>query len=197
MGIDVTPVADLEKINKYNKPTILSFGSIRPMKRTDQIIKAFELTKKEIPHLQLIIAGDTSNTYGRKVLKKIENSCYRHSIEYLGRVDQDKKIELMQKSHIICVASIKEGWGLVVTEANSQGTPAVVYNIDGLRDSVMDNETGIICQQNTPEDLAKNIIYLVNDKDKYQTLRKNAWEWSKKINFEKSYKDFISVLEKT
>lgn len=81
-----------------------------------------------------------------------------------------------------------------MTEANSQGTPAVVYDADGLRDSVKNNETGIICQKNNPENLADNIVNLLENKEKYEMLRKNAWEWSKKINFEKSYKDFINFI---
>ncbi|NCU42668.1 MAG: glycosyltransferase, partial [Candidatus Moranbacteria bacterium] len=116
-------------------------------------------------------------------------------IEYLGRVDVEKKREIMQKSHIITVTSVKEGWGLIVTEANSQGTPAIVYNVDGLRDSVKDKKTGIVVEQNTPEVLAQKIILLFQDTETYQKLRKNAQEWSKELTFDKSYEDFVRILE--
>jgi len=49
---------------------------------------------------------------------------------------------------LLAVASVKEGWRLVVTEANSKGTSAMVCNIGGLRDVVKNDETGIVCQQN-------------------------------------------------
>jgi glycosyltransferase involved in cell wall biosynthesis len=89
---------------------------------------------------------------------------------------------------------VKEGWGLIVTEAASQGTPAVVYDIDGLRDSVRHEETGLICRRNTPEDLAKKIVEVLSDKEKYEKMRCNAWQWSKEINFEKSYRDFWETI---
>lgn len=188
-GIEIEPVQNLD-IKKFENPTMLSLGAFRPMKRTDHIIKAFELTKKELPDLKLVIAGDTVGVFAKKVLGMIENSSHKDSIECLGRVSKKKKIELMQKSHLIAVTSVKEGWGLVVTEANSQGTPAVVYDSDGFRDSVRHEKTGLICKKNNPENLSKKIKKIMADKDEYEKIRLNAWEWSKEISFEKSYEDF-------
>ena len=195
-GITLSLVQKLEsyQVIKYNKPTILGLGAFRGMKRTDHVVSAFEFAKARMPELRLIMAGDTSGKYGEKVLDKIARSKYRDSIEVLGLVSKEKKIELMQKSHLICVTSAREGWGLIVTEANSQGTPAVVYDVAGLRDSVRHNETGIICKKNNPNVLAKNIIDLLDDKDNYEKLRRNAWEWSREITFEKCYEDFKKII---
>ena len=193
-GIELDPVSHL-KIEKYAKPTLLSLGSIRPMKRTDHILKAFELAKKELPELQFVIAGSVACAYGGKVLQSVNESFHRKSINYLGRVDKATKIDLMRKSHLIAVTSAKEGWGLIVTEANSQGTPAVVYDVDGLRDSVRHERTGFVCRKNTPKNLARKIVLLISDKERYEKMRGNAWEWSKEINFEKSYVDFLSNIK--
>ena len=38
--------------------------------------------------------------------------------------------------------SLAEGWGLTILEANTLGTPAVAYDVPGLRDSVRDGQTG-------------------------------------------------------
>jgi glycosyltransferase involved in cell wall biosynthesis len=174
--------------------TILSLGSIRPMKQTLHQIKAFEFAKREIPQLKLNVAGDSSGKYGQKVLKAINQSKYAQDITYCGRVSADKKMKLMRESHCIVVTSVKEGWGLIVTEANSQGTPAVVYGVDGLRDSVQNNKTGLVTEHNSPECLAANIVALLKNTRKYRHMREIAWEWSKAITFDNSYKDFIKVL---
>lgn len=194
VGIEFEPIKSFEAINKFEKPTILSHGAIRPMKRTAHIVQAFEIAKEDVLDLELIISGDSSSVYGEEVLNLIKNSKYSDSIKYLGRVDDAKKIELMQRAHLIAVTSVKEGWGIIVTEANSQGTPAVVYNVDGLRDSVKNYQTGLICGQNTPEDLAEEITLLLKNPKLYKTLQKNGWKWSKEINFENSYKQFISKI---
>jgi len=196
IGLEIEPAKNLNALSKYKEPTILSLGTLRSMKRPLHIVKAFEIAKEKIPDLKFVIAGDARTRYGKKVLDYINNSKYKDSINYFGKVSLDKKLELMQKSHIICVTSVKEGWGIIVTEANSQGTPAIAYNVDGLRDSVKNNKTGLICQQNTPGNLAKNIIKLLNDRERYQNLRINAWQWSKGMNFENSYNDFINAVSK-
>jgi len=194
VGIEMEPVNSLETIKKFEKPTILSLGAIRSMKRTDQIIKAFEVGKESIPNLELIIAGDSCGLYGQKMLNLVNNSKYSASIQCLGRVNAAQKSELMQKAHLIIVTSVKEGWGLIVTEANSQGTPAVVYNVDGLRDAVKDDQTGLVCEKNTLVNLAEQIAGILKNHNFYKTLQKNSWEWSKKINFKNSYKQFISNI---
>ncbi len=190
-GIEIEPVSDLLSIKKFDQPTILSLGTVRAMKRTHHTIKSFEIAKEKLPNLRLVIAGAVEGEYGKKVLNIIKNSKYKDSIEYLGKVTKEKKVELMQKAHLIAVTSVKEGWGLIVTEANSQGTPSVVYDVDGLRDAVKNNQTGLVCEINTPNILAKKVIQILNDSELYETLQKNGWEWSKEINFENSYKQFM------
>lgn len=195
IGLGLKRVEDLDRIIKYDDPTILYFGSLRSMKRPDQVLKSFLIAKKKIKKLKLVIAGGIEDKYGKKLLKTIVQSPLKDRISYLGKVSEEKKIELMQKSHLICVTSIKEGWGLIVTEANSQGTPAIVYNVDGLRDSVKHGQTGIICRRNNPETLAKEIVSILRDKQRYNKLRKNALLDSKKYNFENSYKQFIKFIK--
>jgi glycosyltransferase involved in cell wall biosynthesis len=193
-GIDISPIASLSEIQKYPSPTLLSLGSIRSMKRTAHIIQAFEIAKKDNQELRLIVAGNANSPYGRKVLELIQNSPFKESIEYKGSVSDAEKIELMQKSHALLVTSIKEGWGLVVTEANSQGTPAVVYNVDGLRDSVKNGITGIVVDP-IAQHMAFGITKLIQDPALYATMQKNAWEWSKTINFDASYTEFKEILD--
>jgi glycosyltransferase involved in cell wall biosynthesis len=224
-GIELEPLTTLKKIEKYPQPTLLSLGAIRPMKRTLDIIKAFEIIKSQattpfviaseanqssdpssspsalstfnfqLSNLRLIIAGDTSGKYGEKVLQYIENSPHKADIEVLGRVSTEKKLELMQKSHAIAVTSVKEGWGLIVTEAASQGTPAVVYNVDGLRDSVQHRNTGLVCTRNSPEELAVNIANLLTVPQFYDHVRTRGWEWSKKVTFDQAHKDFMGIIK--
>lgn len=220
-GIEITPIVSLEvkgdreKVKgsflapgKYKVPTLLSLGSIRPMKRTLDQIKAFEILKvkgekakgerrkgkgMDLSTVRLIVAGDNTGSYAENVLKYIANSRYRDEIEVLGKVGKNKKIELMQKCHLLMATSIKEGWCLVVTEANSQGTPAVVYDVDGLRDSVKNDTTGSVVKP-TSDAMAEGITTLLNDKVTYNKLRKNAHNFSKSITFENCYRGFLEVI---
>jgi glycosyltransferase involved in cell wall biosynthesis len=193
VGIEVEPIAKLDSVKKYANPTLLSIGTMRAMKRTLDQVKAFEIAKQHIPSLRLKLAGSNNTEYGKEVLEYVKQSPYTNDIDVLGKVDTKRKIKLMQQSHLTMQTAVEEGWGLTITEAASQGTPAVTYNIEGLRDSVRNRKTGLITDA-TPEALAGGIVKLLSDKKLYERLSKAAWEWSKEITFDNSYRDFRKVL---
>jgi glycosyltransferase involved in cell wall biosynthesis len=193
-GIELKPLERLDDATKYAQLTVLSLGAMRAMKRTLDQIRAFEIAKHTLPQLRLVIAGDSSDAYGQRVLRAIRQSPYAADIEYRGRVTAEEKTELMQRSHLFLVTSVKEGWGLIITEAASQGTPAVVYNVDGLRDSVRHGQTGLVVAVNTPAGLSASIVGLLRDPERYSRLRQQAWEWSHTNTFERSYHEFLKVV---
>lgn len=195
IGIAIKSVDELDGMQKHTRPTLLSLGAIRPMKRTLDQIKAFEIARNRIPNLQLKIAGSADSKYGKKVLGYIVTSQYAKDIEYLGAVDESTKTELMQRSYLIMVTSVKEGWGLIVTEANSQGTPAVVYNVDGLRDSVRLGETGWLATTNTPNGLAEKIVECWFNQEQYGRKKKEAWLWSRQLTLENCYQQFLHKVQ--
>lgn len=192
-GIEIEPMKEIQGAQKFDRPTMLSLGSMRATKRTLDQVKAFEIAKQHIPNLQLKIAGDASGEYGEGVLNYIKNSEYRDDIDYLGRVSRDAKQQLMAQSHLITVTSVKEGWGLIVTEAASQGTPAVAYNVHGLRDSIRHNQSGILTDPD-PAALAEGVVSLLQDKERYGQLRQTGWQWSKQITFDQSYRDIKTAI---
>ncbi len=192
-GIEIEPLGSLDGVAKYERPTILSLGAMRAMKRTLDQILAFETLKLTLPHARMKIAGKSDGSYGQKVLARIAQSPYRGDIEYLGRVSRAQKATLMQKSHAILQTAVHEGWGLTVTEAASQGTPAVVYDVNGLRDSVRHGLTGIVTHS-SPSSLAHGVARLLRDGNEYERMRRAAWEWSKTITFDQSYQDFKRVI---
>lgn len=193
-GITIEPVTDLKSVKKYNQPTVLSLGSIRPMKRTMDVLSAFELAKYKIPSLRLIIAGSLNCSYGKKIESAVRVSPFHQDIELVGVISDQKKIDLLLHSHFVAVTSVKEGWCLVVTEANSQGTPAVAYNVDGLRDSIRDRKTGWLTPEATPMSLATTIVSALSNNENYNKIRYQAWLWSREITFAHAYNDFYEIL---
>ncbi len=192
-GIELRPITNPAAVAKAAELTVLALGAIRPMKRTLHQLRAFELAKRDLPALKLIIAGAPEGRYGRRVTKAVARSAFRTDITILGRVSEDEKIELLQTSHAILVTAVKEGWGLTVTEAASQGTPAVVYDVDGLRDSVRAGITGLITPA-SPADLAAALVTLLRDPAHYAVIRTAAWEWSRAITFDQCYSGFMKAV---
>lgn len=186
-GIDIQPLPKLPK--KRDRSLVLSLGAIRPMKRTLHAVKAFEYARDLDVNLHMVIAGDKSSRYAAKVLAYIAKSRHSDAIDLCGSVSHDRKISLMQQAGVIVVTSIKEGWGLIVTEANSQGTPAIVYDVDGLRDSTQHDKTGFVTPNGNSRLLGQSIVRLVQS-GRYESLRKKGWAISKAMSLEHSYTSF-------
>ena len=59
-------------------------------------------------------------------------------------------------------------------------TPPIKYLTELLKDLINDGVDGLICEKNTPENLADNITKLYENTDLFNTLQKNIWDKSKK-----------------
>ncbi len=123
--------ADLQRldIDKEPIPTVLFMGRLENHKRPLDALRAFELLKEEVPNVQMWIIGSGS------LEKRLRNEA-SSSVRFFGHVSNQERNELISRSHVLVVTSIREGWGLVVTEAALLGTPTIAYDVPGLRDSV-------------------------------------------------------------
>jgi glycosyltransferase involved in cell wall biosynthesis len=176
-GLNTSPLSELPE--KEQTPTIVFIGRLKRHKLPDHAIAAFLLIKNTIPSAQLWVIGDG---YMRNELEeKFKNVV---NVTFFGRVDQELKFKLLSKAHLVLVPAIREGWGLVVTESNSMGTPVVAYNVPGLRDSVRHGQTGILVQDNSPESLAISAIRLLQDRNFLNILSANALSYSKHFSWD-------------
>jgi glycosyltransferase involved in cell wall biosynthesis len=192
MGITNEPLVKFEKKLKSEIFTILYHSSLRPMKRVEDIIKAFKILNDQSIKAELLISGGGDNTRVKELITELDLS---ETVKLLGRTTDIEKQELMKQSSVLVSTSIKEGWGLIVTESNSMATPAITYNVDGLRDS---NKTGMITKNNNPESLADELImfskFFYESKTEYNKMCKNSLEFSKEFNFNNTYSDFLKIV---
>jgi len=182
-------------IKKEVYPTFIFVSRIVKMKGIEDVLSAFFLINEKLDKSKLWIVGEGEKKY-IKTLKNKFNLNSNKNIKFFDFVPENKKLELMKKAHIMLHASIKEGWGLVVIEAASQGTPSVVYNVPGLRDSVKNNETGVITSKNNPHELAIDSLNLFSNKNKYHKLSLNCVNYAKSLDWKKSTKLSLDLLEK-
>lgn len=130
VGIDNAPLAALDTAAKAPTFTVLFHGSLRPMKRPLDALEAFAAFLAAGGDGTLWISGGGDDRALRRFIA--ERGLDAH-VRLFGRTSETQKLELMQRASVLVATSVKEGWGLIVTEANSVGTPAVVYDVDGLR----------------------------------------------------------------
>lgn len=181
--------------NKEKIPTFIFVSRVVKMKGIEEVIRAFFYILKELKDARLWIVGDGEKSYVEELKETMRSFSISTKVKFFGRVDENKKLELMKKAHLLLHASIKEGWGLVVIEAASQGTPSVVYNVAGLKDSVKDEKTGIVLKENNSKEMAGQAIELLNNKKKYEDFQKNGLLWAKSLTWDKTTSKSLRLLE--
>jgi len=75
----------------------------------------------------------------------------------------------MSEARILLHPASWEGWGLVITEAAVRGTPAIGFDVPGVRDAIVDSETGLLATD--PESFKRHWIRLAQDQDLYEQFR--------------------------
>lgn len=194
MGVSLTSIP--QTIKKEKLPTLIFAGRLCQMKGIEDGIKAFGMIRDKIPQSQLWIVGAGERNYVNKLKNYVKKLKLSESVSFFGFVSEEKKFALMKRAHILIHPSRREGWGLVVIEANAVGTPAVAYNAPGLRDSIRNGETGLLTQKNTFQFLTKDVLKLLKDKNLYKKLQNNTLAWSKNFTWEKSAKESLELIEK-
>lgn len=128
MGRDVRDFPTRTK--KFDKPTCIHVGRLVSYKRVQDVIDAACHLPQQFPGFQLIIVGDGPE------LSRLRRRAPSF-VKFTGRVSTQERNRLMGASHLQVVTSVREGWGLIVTEAAEMGTPTLAYDVSGLRDSTL------------------------------------------------------------
>jgi len=169
-------------------PTFLFVGLLKKANLVDHTIKAFQLIAAQVPEARLWIVGRGAE------LDKLKRLATGLRVQFFGFVDEAFKFELMQRAHVMLVPGIREGWGLVVTEANSCGTPAIGYDIPGHKDSIKHGETGLLVDT-TPQAMAQAAISITKNADLCSRLSKCALESSGQFSWDKTASEFMDIVE--
>ncbi|ADT83863.1 glycosyltransferase family 4 protein [Thermococcus barophilus] len=191
-GVDYEKLSTQSIISKFKDPTVIYFGRVKRYKRIDHVIRALALTKRKIKNVKLIIAGKMDNNICNE-LKKLADELNVY-VEWYSNVENSLKNELLSKSWIYVITSLKEGWGISVIEANACGTPVVSYDVPGLRDSVRNSYNGILVRNGNIKALSKVIICLLENPKVRKKLSHNARKWAKRFSWERSMQYIIQII---
>jgi glycosyltransferase involved in cell wall biosynthesis len=179
---------DLGTVAREDQPTFLFAGRLAANKRPDHAVEAFRHIRSLVPDARLWIVG-------RGPLERRLASDLPDGAELLGFVSRAELYERMARAHCALVPSVREGWGLVVIEANSVGTPVVAYDVPGLRDSVRDGHTGLLAPDGDPLELARRALAIVQDPVLQQTLSQAATAWADRFSWDRTAESLLEVID--
>lgn len=159
-------------LSKY--PLSKSLPSIVQVSRFDNfkdpigVIKAYKIAKRQHP-LQLILAGGGAedDPESEDVLKEVYEFSKNDSNIHILFLPPDAHTTinaLQRRSDIIMQKSLKEGFGLTVTEGLWKEKPVIGGNVGGIRTQIINSQTGFLVS--TPEGAALRINYLLSEDEK-------------------------------
>jgi trehalose synthase len=162
------------------RPLLVQVSRFDRFKDPLGVIAAYKLVKKFVPAVQLVLAGGgaTDDPEGDQVLKEVrENAAGDSSLHVLLLPpDAHRTINALQRAADIAVQkSVREGFGLTVTEAMWKGKPVIGGDTGGIRLQVINFNTGF--RVNTPEGAALRIRYLISQPEKIRIMGEKAREF--------------------
>ncbi len=195
LPMGLTTPQNSKRVEKEKDPTLIFVGRLSKSKGIEDTIKVLRQVSKTYTKTKLWIVGGGDEAYLKFLKKKAKDIDVSDRITFWGFVSDEKKFELMERAHVLLAPSLKEGWGLIVPEAARVETPSIVYDVPGLRDSVINDKTGVILSHNSPLEMAKQSVLLLNNKKKYKDFQKNALAWAKTLTWDKTAKQSLKIIE--
>jgi glycosyltransferase involved in cell wall biosynthesis len=190
-GIDVdwfTPAPE----RRAERPTLVFLGRLKAYKRVDLVLDALQLLVADGLDVQLLVAGEGEEE--RSIRARAARLGLADRVEMLGFLDEDAKRDLLRRAWLHVLTSSKEGWGISNLEAAACGTPSVVSDAPGLRESVQDGRTGVLVPHGDVKALAAAIGRLLRDPDSRERLGRQARSFAEGYSWQDSAAAFETYL---
>lgn len=185
-GVDPVP-ADLPALQPDGKTHLVVLSRLVPHKRIEQAID----TVRALPGVVLDIVGsgwweDQLRAYAADLGDRVI---------FHGHVGDDLKHALLARSALHLMPSAKEGWGIAVIEAAQHGVPTIGYReAGGLRDSIIDGETGLLVD--TEAEFHAAVRSLVADPERRAVLGAAARQRAARYSWQETGRKFAALLDR-
>lgn len=182
-GVDLAGDGDV----RAAAPTLLYLGRLKRYKRIELVLGALE----RVPEARLEIAGD--GEHRPELEREIARRGLGDRVTLHGHVDERRKRELLAAAWVNVTASSNEGWCLTVMEAAACGTPSVAIAEGGLRESIVDGQTGLLAAD--ADELGDAIARIVADRELRERLGASALARAAEFSWDATAGASLAALE--
>lgn len=160
-----------------NRPLLLQVSRYDRFKDPLGVVRAYRLAKQFLPNIQLVLAGGgaTDDPEGENVFNEVVAAAHGDPDIHVLLLPADAHLEinaLQRAASIVIQKSIREGFGLTVTEALWKSKPVIGGDVGGIRLQVINHHTGFLV--NTPEGAALRMRYLLHQPEIIQAMGEKA-----------------------
>ncbi len=178
-------------------PLVTQVSRFDRWKDPEGVVEAFKLARERVD-ATLVLLGDvaTDDPEGEEVYQSLLG-CREERIIILARQDTALVNALQSRSAVVLQKSLREGFGLTVTEAMWKGTPVIGGDVGGIRYQIVDGANGFLVS--TVEQAADRIVQLLTDDELCQTMGRRGRETVRErflmIRLLEQYLDLLGSFE--
>jgi glycosyltransferase involved in cell wall biosynthesis len=174
--------------------TILCVARYTKQKRLDTLIDALGLLKTEGIEVNLILIGEGEEEISLK--KQIGEKNLTSQVTFIPLMPQDALNRYYQKSDIVVLPSVAEGFGLVLVEAQICRIPVIGADSGGIPDIIVNEKTGLLFPPGDSTSLAKCIKRILTDERLTSELVSNAYEEARiRFSPDSTAKTFVKIYD--
>jgi glycosyltransferase involved in cell wall biosynthesis len=175
---------------RSESPLVVAVGRLVPVKRFEMMIESLVRVKRLQPDLVAVIAGEG---YERPQLESLVRAQGAESwISLPGFVEDHDLIDLYRSAWVVASSSLREGWGMTVTEAGACGTPSVASRISGHQDAVIDERSGLLFDD--PAGMDDALAAVISDEILRKRLGIGASEHAAEFSWDAAARGTLAVL---
>ncbi len=173
------------------EPLFIYIGRLKRYKGVDILIRAFAALGDSRATLEIAGSGDyRSNLEDLTRLLGMESR-----VRFLGFVPEETKVAMLRRAWAAMLASPKEGWGIANMEAAACGTPVIASDSPGIRESVVDGETGFLVPHGDLAAMAGAMRRLMDLPSLVRRMGEAGRRLAERFSWERSADDTIAHLE--
>jgi phosphatidylinositol alpha-1,6-mannosyltransferase len=189
---------DVQSVKKKyeGKKILLTVGGLWGRKGQDFVIRALPEILKKHPDTVYCIVGKGSTL--EDLTKLAEELGVRDSVDFAGPKSGDELVAYFKACDIYVhtprITGLKfEGFGIVYIEAGACGKPSVATDAGGIRDAVVDGETGLVVPADDVSGIANAVSTLLSDDSLRERMGKAAEDYASKHDWMIIGKQFVDL----
>ncbi|WP_445736180.1 N-acetyl-alpha-D-glucosaminyl L-malate synthase BshA [Mariniflexile sp.] len=171
---------------------ITHISNLRPVKRSQDVISIFYNIQKEMP-AKLMLIGEGPEK------EKIESRCQElgilDKVIFFGKSNEIDKILCF--SDLFLLPSQTESFGLAALEAMASGVPVISSNTGGIPEVNIHGVSGFLSNVGDVADMTKNALYILSDKERLATFKKNARLTAQKYDLHQIVPQYEAIYQDT